>query len=440
MTDQKKEFHSPRIAAVHAIHEVLNGKSLAESLPEAQASLSDPRDKAFTQALSYGVCRWFWQLAAIVDELLQKPFKSKDEDVYILLLVGLYQLTAMRVPPHAAIYETVACVEELEKEWARGLVNGVLRSYQRKADELQKYVTDDIEARYSHPEWLIEKIKHDWPQHWEAILEANNQQPPLTLRVNQQHNTREAYLAKLAEIELVAQPLAETQYGLILEKPVDVSELPGFSAGEASVQDGGAQLAAELLDLQEDARILDACAAPGGKAMHILEKMPGISLTAVEKDKLRMMHVRENLRRLNFKAACVHANAGYPETWWDGQQFDHVLLDSPCTGSGVIRRHPDIKLLRQPHDVAAAAKEQRHLIRTLWPMVKPGGTLLYVTCSIFLEENVDIIKEFLSTHADAKEQKITKEWGLECEVGRQVLPGMHNMDGFYYAHLVKTSI
>ncbi|SRR5579885_496858 len=430
-----------RLIAARIINEVTEGRSLSDCLDSALRTITDARDRAFVQAVCYGVCRYYTRLDVILSHLLTKPMKAKDSDVHALLLVGLYQLMAMRIPEYAAVTETVNATDKLKKSWARGLTNAVLRGYLRQRETIEQEVQDDAEARYAHPEWWINAIKKAWPDHWQEILEANNAHPPFSLRVNQQHLARDKYMETLRLLNHKAHSIPETHSGIILETPVSTAELPGFSAGDVSVQDGAAQLAAELLDLEAKQYVLDACAAPGGKLTHLLEIEPGLSaVTAVEKDKLRMVAIKENLARLKLSAKCICHDAGDVENWWDGQLFDRILLDAPCSASGVVRRHPDIKLLRQPEDIRRLAGEQAYLLDSLWPLLKPGGLFLYVTCSIFPEENVHVLKRFFASHSDAQEEQLKVSWGLPVEIGRQILPGMHHMDGFYYALLRKAEV
>lgn len=422
-----------RYIAAKVIDQVTDGSSLADCLDPALKPLKDPRDRAFVQAVCYGVCRFYARLDVILSHLLKNPMQAKDSDVHALLLVGLYQIIEMRVPPHAAVAETVNATEKLKKPWARGLVNAILREYLRQQEKLASVLQTDEEALYAHPGWWIDKIKKDWPAHWQQIVEANNQHPPMSLRVNQRRLTRDAYLAKLT---VPAQIISAVSQGLQLESPVAVDELPGFLDGDVFVQDGAAQLAAELMQLQPGQRVLDACAAPGGKLTHILECEPALAkVTAVEKEAARLSSIKENLQRLQLHADCVCADAGAVSSWWDGELFDRILLDAPCSASGVIRRHPDIKLLRQPTDIKALAREQKRLLEALWPLLKPGGLFLYATCSVFADENTAVMESFLSAHPDASEEVIEAEWGLKTARGRQILPGMDGMDGFYYALL-----
>ena len=430
-----------RAAAARVVFQVaFRGNSLSDCLPEQLAQIPEPRDQALVQALCYGVCRRFYSLSALLEELLETGIKEGDNDIFALLLVGLYQLTDMRVPAYAAVAETVSAVNDLQKGWAKGLVNAVLRNYQRKEKELHQQIQTNIVADFEHPEWMIGKIKKAWPTHWETILDSNNEHPPFALRVNQQRISREDYLAKLATDNIEAIAISETGSGILLAEAMDVELLPGFQNGDVSVQDGAAQLAAELLELEPGQRVLDACAAPGGKTAHIMELQPELTeLIAIDQDETRLQSVTDNLQRLHLSAVCVHSDASEIDSWWDGKRFDRILLDAPCSASGVIRRHPDIKLLRRPEDIEKLVNEQWRLLTALWQTLQVGGMLLYSTCSIFPEENVKILKRFLHEHEEAKELKIQAEWGEACEVGRQIFPGMHGMDGFYYARLRKSA-
>ena len=425
-------------AARVVVRVISGGRSLADALPDVMQSVTDVRQRALIQELSYGTLRWYYQLDALLLQLLQKPLKQRDADVRCLLLVGLYQLTQLAMPQRVAVNETVQATEALKKSWARGLVNAVLRNYQRRAAALEVMDTADGVAKFSHPAWLIERLQHDWPDDWEAILTANNARPPFSLRVNQQRMTRDEYLDELTARSLEAVPLVHVATGLMLRKPVPVESLPGFSEGVVSVQDGAAQLATGLLALEPGQRVLDACAAPGGKTAHILEAGPGIAgLTAIDIDERRMRRIEENLSRLSLHARLLQGDAGKPAAWWDGQGYDRILLDVPCSATGVIRRHPDIKLLRKPEDVATLVSRQSALLQALWPLLLPGGMLLYCTCSVLAAENSGQISRFLEMQADADEVPIGAAWGRGCQHGRQILPGENDMDGFYFACLRK---
>jgi 16S rRNA (cytosine967-C5)-methyltransferase len=427
-----------RLFASRIIHEVTEGRSLSDCLDAALPTLKETRDRAFVQALCYGVCRYYARLDVILSHLLTKPMKAKDSDLHALIIVGLYQLMEMRVPDYAAVTETVKAADSLKKSWGRGLVNAVLRGYLRERASMEEKIASDEESEYAHPAWWIAAIKKAWPNEWQAVLRANNQHPPFALRVNQQKKTRDDYLHLLASKQLQADSLPETQSGILLHSPITVEALPGFLEGEVSVQDGAAQLAAEIMVLKPGQRVLDACAAPGGKLTHLVECEPHLGkVVAIERDAKRMQAIQENLARLQVEATCFCQDAADVQAWWDGILFDRILLDAPCSASGVIRRHPDIKLLRQPQDVKAFAQQQLHLLTSLWPLLKPGGLLVYATCSLFPEENTEVMQAFLQSHEEAQEEKLDVLWGLPCTIGRQILPGMHHMDGFYYARVRK---
>lgn len=425
-----------RLAARTVYQVLVHGRSLSDCLPVALARVNEARDQRFLQAMCYGVCRWYYRLDAIALSLLEKPLKLKDQDIHCLILVGLYQLMDMRVPAHAVLAETVAATQGFKKPWAKGLVNAVLRSYQRLAAELNEKMLQNLVTSYAHPQWLIDQVQKSWLLEWQAILTANNQHPPFVLRVNQKQISRAHYLEKLRANKISARIVPETQAGILLEQPQDVQDLPGFFTGEVSVQEGAAQLAAELLALRPGLRVLDMCAAPGGKAAHILELQPGIELVAIDRDEQRLQDVRNNLARLQLAATCICADAANKQ-WSDGSLFDRILLDVPCSASGVIRRHPDIKLLRRATDIAKLVHEQTRLLNAAWSLLQPEGLLVYATCSIFPAENEAVLQAFLASHNEATEEKITMDWGKACAVGRQILPGMHGMDGFYFGRLIK---
>ncbi len=428
---------NPRLLAAHIIESVTNGQSLADCLPLQLTKLSDTRDRAFVQAICYSVCRYYSRLDAVLSHLLTKPMNAKDSDVHALLLVGLCQLMEMHTAPHAAVSETVNAVAALKKPWARGLVNAVLREYLRRKDQMSEMIDDDVEAKFAHPIWWIIAIRKAWKTEWEQILLANNEHPPFSLRVNTKYNSVEKYLELLQQAGMPAHKIANTAEGVILTTPVAVEALPGFGAGHVTVQDGAAQLAASFMQLKPNLRVLDACSAPGGKLTHILELEPTTQVVAVEKDKSRLAPIQENLSRLQQQAKVICADAADISQWWDNQPFDRILLDAPCSASGVIRRHPDIKLLRQPTDLVALQKEQYKLLKTLWQTLAPNGILVYATCSVLPEENHLNIEKFLAEHADAIEEKISLAGSIEMPHGIQILPGVNEMDGFYYAVIRK---
>lgn len=418
------------------------------NLPDAISNYNDnieENDRGLIQAMSYGVIRLYPRLKFIAEQLISKPLKKKDQDIVLLILSGLYQLIEMRIPDHAAVSETVKITTSLKKPWAKNLVNAVLRNYQRQADTINNKIEKNAEAKFAHPFWWIKIIKNTWSQPdqkntddlWQQILLANNQNPPMTLRLNTHHISREDYLDLLAKNEITATVGKHSPDAICLDKPVQVSQLPLFEEGKVSVQDEAAQLAAILLDSQKGERILDACAAPGGKTIHILERQNELELTALDIEESRLQKVQENLDRTHLSAQLLAANAFEPDAWWDKKPYDRILLDAPCSASGVIRRHPDIKLLRQQDDISKLIQDQQQILNALWPLLKSGGMLLYATCSVLAEENTLQIQHFLQHHADAELQPINSEWGQQQIAGRQILPGEDGMDGFFYALIQK---
>lgn len=431
---------NPRLAAARALASVLSGKaSLGSSLPPLLERV-DARDRGLTQELAFGTARWQPRLSLLADQLLQKPFKAADRDVEALLLVGLYQLFYTRIPEHAAIGETVSCVDKLKKSSLKGLVNAVLRNAQRQHESIFQQLDRDPVLHSAHPRWLQKRLKTDWPEQWQAICEANNQHPPLLLRVNRRLATRDSYLAELKAADITAEPCTFSPDGIRLLEACDITSLPGFSAGKFSVQDEAAQLAAELLELAPGQRVLDACAAPGGKTCHLLEREPQLaSVLALDLVESRLQRVQENLDRLGLHAQLIAADGRDTAKWWDGQPFQRILLDAPCSATGVIRRHPDIKLTRMAGDISALAQLQGELLDALWATLAVDGVLLYATCSVLPEENSENIAAFLARTPNARELNIAGPFGLKQAHGRQLLPQAEGHDGFYYAKLTKLS-
>ncbi|MED5148161.1 16S rRNA (cytosine(967)-C(5))-methyltransferase RsmB [Pseudomonas aeruginosa] len=429
-----------QFAACQALAAVLAGRaSLSGALPP-QLDKVAPRDRGLTQELAFGAARWQPRLQALAARLLQKPFKAADTDIHALLLIGLYQLLYTRIPPHAAIGETVGCADKLKKGWAKGVLNAVLRRAQREGETLLAEVDRDPSARLGHPRWLLKALKQAWPEQLDALCAANNAHPPMTLRVNRRRGERDAYLAELAEAGIEARACDYSRDGIQLAAPRDVRELPGFAEGRVSVQDEAAQLAAELLESAPGQRVLDACCAPGGKTCHLLETQPELAeVVAVDLEESRLVRVRENLQRLGLQASLVAADARATGEWWDGKPFQRILLDAPCSATGVIRRHPDIKLARKPEDIAALAHLQGELLDALWPTLEVGGVLLYATCSVMPAENSDSIAAFLARTPGARELDLPGPWGMKQPHGRQLLPQVEGHDGFYYAKLIKIS-
>ncbi|HUL11959.1 MAG TPA: 16S rRNA (cytosine(967)-C(5))-methyltransferase RsmB [Methylococcaceae bacterium] len=423
------------LAAQTLVRVIGERRSLTAALEAILSKIPQENDRAFVQALCFGAMRWYWRLDFFLRQLAAKPIR--DEEIRTLALLGLYQLEYTRVKPYAAVAETVAAAAG-RKRWAKPFLNGLLRSYQRERERLQTLADADESASLSYPLWLIEQIRRDWPEDFAAILSRGNLQAPLVLRVNRLKCERARYLEWLAEAEIAARPCDFAESAAVLENPVAVERLPGFGEGWVSVQDEAAQLAAGLLDTQPGQRVLDVCAAPGGKTLHLLESCPDAGeVVALDIAPERVGRIRENLSRAGVRATVLTANATEPSTWWDGKPFDRILLDAPCSATGVIRRHPDIKLLRQPEDIAQLQTLQRRILEAVWPLLAEGGVLLYATCSILRRENEAQIADFLGSHPQAREMPITADWGRSMPCGRQILTGEAGMDGFYYARLCK---
>jgi len=419
-----------RVCAVRIIQQVRDGQSLTKVFDENLSKLAD-RDHPFVKALCFGVIRHYYQLQCILQGLLKKPFKTKDGDLDALLLCALYELSEMQTVDYAVVSETVNAVKGLKKKWATGLVNAVLRHFLRHPQASQAQCQQNEQAHFNHPQWMVDVIKHDWPEQWQAILQANNEQPPFVLRVNRLQTTVSDYLTRLAEQDIDAQAHAGTEFGIHINNPIETTQLPGFQQGLFSVQDGAAQQAAGLMDLQPGQTVLDACAAPGGKTCLILETEPNLKkVLALDQDAQRIGRIAENLARLKLKndrqISIQVADFSEKCAWWEGQFFDRILLDVPCTGSGVIRRHPDIKLLRIARDIVALSQRQFKMLEVAWSVLKPGGRLVYATCSVFKAENECLIAQFVQQYTDANHRHSIR-----------LLPGDNGNDGFYYACLEK---
>lgn len=429
-----KTTNSRAIAAT-ILADLLAGKGSLDTHLRKHKELPDA---SLLQETLYGSCRWFHLLEHIVGTLLNKPLKRKDSDLKCLLIIGVYQLRYLSTPEYAVLNETVAAAHSLGKGWAKGLVNAVLRNYLRGADEIEASIaTLPPAVASSHPDWFFAAIAEQWPEARDSILAANNSRPPMTLRVNLSRTTRDGVLREFAAagIDAAAGQLAPTS--IYLTTPSAVDALPGFAEGLISVQDEASQLVAGLLQLQPGLRVLDACAAPGGKTCHILESEPLLTgCTALDIDASRLTRISENLDRLGLSAQLIAANGAEPARWWDKKYFDRILLDAPCSATGVVRRHPDIKVLRNKQQVEKLIQTQRALLLALWPCLNPGGLFLYTSCSVLREENEANIAWFLETTANAKYESIAADWGVECRYGRQLLPSA-GPDGFYYALLRK---
>jgi 16S rRNA (cytosine967-C5)-methyltransferase len=429
-----------RVDAARVLCAVRDG---GRSLPDAIDSLPSrggDRDAALVQELAYGSVRTLARLNALTDILLRRPLKREDSDLLALIQIGLYQILATRIPDHAAVDATVEAARRIGKGWAAPLINAILRRFLRERALLLGRIDASEEAKWLFPVWLLRRIQSAWPEHWTSIIDASNERPPMTLRVNAIKTTRARYLESLAVAGLTARPAAHARDGLVLDLPLPARRLPGFDQGMVSVQDAGAQLAAELLGAQPGERVLDACAAPGGKTTHMLERAGNaLDLTALDLNSQRLERVRENLDRLGLSARVVAGDATAPDGEWARDRYDRILLDAPCSATGVIRRHPDIKQLRRPTDIAALGAGQTRMLDALWPLLSPGGRLVYATCSLLPQENEAQVAAFLDRHPDAREVPLACSWGLPRDHGRQTLPGMDGMDGFYYATLEKAA-
>lgn len=427
------------MAAVKMLERVLAGRSLSDVLADGLRAVPAGPEQSLARELAYGVLRWYSRLVAVRDNLLAKPLKARDRDIGLLIVVGLYQCTELRTPPHAAVAATAEVARQLGKAWAVGLVNAVLRRFLRECEQHLAVADAKPATRYAHPDWLVARYRAAWPDDWEHLLTENNARPPMTLRINRRRTSPEQYLSRLAEQGLTALPHPHAVDALTLEAPVPVERLPGFQDGLLSVQDAAAQLAADLLDVPDGGRVLDACAAPGGKTCHVLERYPAAGeVVALDVSAERLRRVEENLHRLDLTATVKTGDAAQPEAWWDGVGFDRILIDAPCSGTGVIRRNPDIKWLRRDEDLAVLAQQQGRILSALWPLLKPGGKLVYATCSVLPEENEQVLADFLAIRTDAQRQPLERGWGVERSVGRYVPTGESGMDGFYYGCLRKS--
>ena len=427
-----------RVAVAEVIAQVLRGKSLSALLPEYAPKVAE-KDVSLFKELCFGTLRWYPAIELLLKELMQKPLREKEFEVQGLLASGLYQLIHTRIADHAAINETVAAVAKLNRPWAKGLVNAVLRNFLRQREALDKKLSKNPIYTRAHPQWLLDLLFNGWGSAIALeIIAANNQRAPMVLRVNQQQISRDGYLEQLKAADIPAQATKHSAQGIVLDAPMDVTALPDFDKGFASVQDEAAQLAASLLNLESGQSVLDACCAPGGKTCHILETQSDLSrVVAVELESRRIQRVEENLARLGLEAELKVADACELESWWDNKAFDRVLLDAPCSATGVIRRHPDIKLLRKPTDIVKLAEIQLELLRSLWQTLNAGGILLYATCSVLADENDQVIKKFLAETADANIDTIDGSWGIKTDYGRQLFPTINGNDGFYYSRLGK---
>lgn len=435
-----KKLNTRAVAAKLSWQIIDRGQSLDAALSQHfETNQVSDQDRGFTQELVYGVCRWYGALDGVAKSLLKSPIRNKDRVLHFVLLVGLYQLTHLKTADHAAVAETVSACQQLNKGWGKNLINGCLRSFLRR-DDVSSFDSNQ-NCLQAHPSWIVDAIKSDWPDYTEQIIHANNQRPPMCLRVNSMQYTIEDYLKMLSNENIAAHADPHSRHGIILEQGVSVNLLPGFFSGAVSVQDTAAQLAADLLQLEHGQTVLDACAAPGGKTAHALELSNGlIDMTALDISEARCEQLSDTLQRLELKAQIYCADASETSTWPLSESgYDRIMIDAPCSGLGVIRRHPDIKHHRTPDDIDSLTLTQKAILENLWPMLKPDGLLLYLTCSIFSKENQHQISQFLASQNDAIVEEIKHPNALALEYGVQTLPGVHDMDGFYYVLLSKRS-
>jgi len=423
-----------RAAAVKAHALVLNGRSVDDALADTTVDLSEPQ-RARSRAITYESCRWHLRWVAALELLLSKKLKAKDQLAASIIVCALVEMESMGTPTHAAVDSYVNLSKPLGLMHLRGLINGVLRRFLREREAILAKIDKQPAAQFAHPPWLLGALREDWGGERAEILEQNNGRGPMTLRVNEHKQSREDYATLLNEVDIAAAVGPGTS-DIVLAAPVGVDTLPGFAAGAASVQDSAAQFSAALLAPQAGQRVLDACSAPGGKTSHLMEWARGdIEMLALDVSASRLERVQQNLDRLGYTAKLKSADAGDTDSWWDGKPFDRILLDAPCTGTGVIRRHPDIKLLRRKDDLAQLVAVQAHLLDVLWPMLAPGGVFLYATCSILRDENDRQIEAFLARTPAAKLSPQALPIGRELPFGHQLFPGDAQADGFFYARL-----
>jgi 16S rRNA (cytosine967-C5)-methyltransferase len=453
---------TPRLIATQIMTQLLKQKgSLASLLPQSTKELSS-QEQSFVKELCYGCCRWYPVINEVLGQLLKQKLKAKDADIKAILVLGIYQLEFLRTAEYAAINESVNAANYFKKQWAKKLVNAVLRGFQR--DQQVIFAKAKQKNQSNHPQWLETEIKNAWPTYATAIFAANNQAPPLTLRVNQQQYSRAQYMQRLKDADIDASVASVSESGLYLHSPMAVTALPDFAEGAVSVQDEAGQLAAKLLKLKPNLRVLDACCAPGGKTCHIGETEPRLKkIVALDIEARRLDRVEANLKRLNITADVVCGDACEPDSWWDGEKFDRILLDAPCSATGIIRRQPDIKLLRELEHVKTLSQLQYRLVCALWPLLADDGIFLYATCSILPQENTKIMQQFLDSTADAcidpiifdSDTHITDanrldsmpDFGVAQSFGQQLLPIANTLeqavvsnrghDGFYYCRLKK---
>ena len=429
-----------RALAARSLAEIaMRGASLREVMERNAPKLRDPRDRALLMALLSEGARWWLRFDAAIDHLLEKSLRHKDPAIHALLVLGLVQLEILQLQDYAAVAATVEATRTLKRPQLARLVNAVLRRWQRERENLIARLDAKPQTRHAHPEWLAKALASDWPAQADAVMAADNREPPLMLRVNRQHIERAALLAQFQATGYEASLHPWLPDALVLPHSADITRMPGFENGAFAVQDGAAQVAADLADLKHGMRVLDACAAPGGKACHLLERAR-IDLTALEVDAKRGERIRQNLMRLRLDAKIVIGDAGAPAGWWKRQPFDRILIDAPCSATGVLRRRPDVRLHRRESDITAMHEQQRRILSALWPLLAPGGRLIYITCSVLRAENEVIVGDLLAQQGDARVVPFTLPVGHAAKVGWQILPGDGDLDGMYYAVLEKQAV
>ncbi|MCW8845030.1 MAG: 16S rRNA (cytosine(967)-C(5))-methyltransferase RsmB [Gammaproteobacteria bacterium] len=431
-----------RAEAAKLISEVVHhGKSLSDNLSQVQAAMEREADRRLLGALVYGSLRWYSRMDGLLSSFLGRPVPRKQQVLNSLMVCGLYEQHYLSTPDHAVVSETVTAARMLGHPRAAGMVNAILRRSQREGAKVLLELDQQPALRHAHPSWLLERIRQDWPACWEDILSANNLQAPFWLRVNLQQGSRADYAGILeTECGRSATLPAAFPAALVLDQGMDVERLPGFDSGRVSVQDGAAQLAGSCLEPRAGERVLDACAAPGNKTAHLFEMAGGtLDLLALDHSSERLERLRKNLLRTGYRAQVLEADASAPDSWWDGRPFDKILLDAPCSATGVIRRHPDIKWLRRGDDIPVLAGLQAKMIRALWPLLARGGRLVYTTCSVLREENERVVSDFLACNDDVEELNlpVLQDVASRMQYGYQILPGDSAADGFYYVALIK---
>jgi len=426
-------MNDTRALAAQALADIaLRGVSLREAMDQRAPKLRDPRDRALLTALLNDGARWWLRFDAALDRLLEKPLRRKEPEVHALLVLGLVQLEILQLQDYAAVAATVEATRALNCPRLAGLVNAVLRRWQRERSTLLAELDAQPSTRYAMPPWLVQAITADWPQQADAVLADSDREPPLMLRVNRRRTSRDALIEQLRAAGYTADAHPWLVDGVVLPHSSDVTRMPGFAPGFFAVQDGAAQLSADLLDVRDGQRVLDACAAPGGKACHLLERAD-VALTAVEFDASRAARIRQNLERLGLQAELRVGDAADPSAWWDGKPYDRILIDAPCSATGVLRRRPDVRLHRRASDIETLAAQQQRILAALWPLLAPGGKLVYVTCSLLRAENEAVIAAFLAGRDEAHVAPVSLPVGQAAGIGWQILPGDGDLDGMYYA-------